>query len=503
MGFYVNKFEHLDGDLVLYQRNLDVASPNAANHRKPKWYMKLKIGGGKKPIDRSTKLTVYEEAYAFARKEYDRLRNAVSLGHTLKDFTFEQHWNEWYQRQLNNRVWRESRARWHKMYAERYFKAYFRNADGTSMLLNQITPTFAHGYWDWRIAYWSSHQGEKLKTYNPKRQKAKTSTTHNAKPAPSKKTLEMEQTALNQIFFDARERGRLQQVFKLKSPRSNQPHVRRPHFEIKDEYKRLTSALRSYRGCTGPFAKDHVNVWHRLQRQQLYHFVMFSLNSGLRVGECREMRWKDIRFDQGDGAEGEKIAVVTVRKATKKGQNRDVQTQPTANKTLKEWREKSPSNGENDLVWFGQKKDDDGKAMPFSNLNKSFQNFLVRVAVPEQEHGMLYNKEGEKRSLYSLRHTYATMRREIGNVDYDDLALNMGCSRVQLEKHYGQSDSHSRRADITKVIRTGAKSEKSAKPEVAAEGMDALLMTAMQQYKSGKIDQATFMAVMDMGKVKA
>lgn len=95
MGFYVNRIEHLDGDLILYQRNLDVASPNAANHRKPKWYMQLKIGGGKKPINRSTKLTAYEEAYTFARKEYDRLRNAVSLGHTLEDYTFEQHWDDW------------------------------------------------------------------------------------------------------------------------------------------------------------------------------------------------------------------------------------------------------------------------------------------------------------------------------------------------------------------------------------------------------------------------
>jgi hypothetical protein len=38
-----------------------------------------------------------------------------------------------------------------------------------------------------------------------------------------------------------------------------------------------------------------------------------------------------------------------------------VQTQPSANKTLKEWRSKTPYARENDLVWFGQQKADDGK----------------------------------------------------------------------------------------------------------------------------------------------
>jgi hypothetical protein len=91
MAFYENKVELLGGDLILYQRNLATAVPNAKSHRKPNWYMKLRIGP-RKFIDRSTGLKIYEDAYAFARKEYDRLSNAVALGHTLDDFTFEKHW---------------------------------------------------------------------------------------------------------------------------------------------------------------------------------------------------------------------------------------------------------------------------------------------------------------------------------------------------------------------------------------------------------------------------
>lgn len=488
MAYYENRMEHLDGDLILYQRNLATAVPNVKSHRKPKWYMKLRLGP-RKFVNRSTGLTIYEDAYAFARKEYDRLSNAVALGHTLEDFTFEKHWEDWYQRNLNNRTWLPDRQRWHKNQAARYYKAYFRYADGTSMRLNDITPIFAHAYWDWRISYWSTQRGEKLSDYNPKRRRAKTVSTHNAAKVPSKKTLQMDQTALNQIFHDARERGRIQQVFKLKPPADSRPHNRRPHFEL-DEHRSMTAYLRSYRDVKGHFKSDKVNAWHKMQRTQLYHFVIFMLNSGLRVGEAREMRWRDISFDQQNSEGTEPICVVGVRKATKTSQNRDVQTQPNANKTLKEWKDKSPYTGDNDLVWFGQQKADDGKPKPFSNLNKSFQLFLSRLPIKEATDGLLYNKENEKRSLYSLRHTYATMRRSHG-VEYPDLALNMGCRREQLEKHYDHSTSNSRRSNIVKVTPKA----KAAAP-VATDMNDPFLLEAIKRFQAGQIDKETLLALL-------
>ena len=494
MAYYENKVELLGGDLILYQRNLATAVPNVKSHRKPKWYMKLRIGP-RKFVNRSTGLTIYEEAYAFARDEYDRLRNAVKLGHTLEDFTFEKHWDDWYQRNLNNGTWRPDRQRWHKNLANRYFKAYFRNSDGTSMRLNDISPIFAHAYWDWRISYWSTQQGEKLSDYNPKRRKAKTISTHNAVKVPSKKTLQMEQSALNQIFHDARERGRLQQVFKLKSPTDSRPHNRRPHFEP-DEHSSMTAYLRSYRNVNGHFKKDRVNAWHKLQRAQLYHFVIFMLNSGLRVGESREMRWRDIQFDVENPEHGDAICVVGVRKATKTSQNRDVQTQPNANKTLKEWRGKSPYAGDNDHVWFGQQKAD-SPPKPFTNLNKSFQSFLARIPVKGAKDGLLYSKENEKRSLYSLRHTYATIRREHG-VEYPDLALNMGCKREQLAKHYDHSTSNTRRPNIVQVKRKA----KAAAP-VATDTSDPFLLEAMKRFQAGQIDKETLFALLKPTETKS
>jgi hypothetical protein len=100
VAYYENKKVHFGGDLILYQRNLNVAVQNAKSHRPAKWYMKMRINGHKKPIDRSTKISNYEDAYEYAKGELLRLQQAKKLGHTLDNYTFEQHWNDWFKRQL-------------------------------------------------------------------------------------------------------------------------------------------------------------------------------------------------------------------------------------------------------------------------------------------------------------------------------------------------------------------------------------------------------------------
>lgn len=65
MAFYEDRVEHFGGVLVLFKRNLAVAVAvtDAKSNRKRAWYMRLKKGGRKGYITRSTKLTTYEDAY--------------------------------------------------------------------------------------------------------------------------------------------------------------------------------------------------------------------------------------------------------------------------------------------------------------------------------------------------------------------------------------------------------------------------------------------------------
>jgi len=87
---------------VLFLRNLFVAVPDVQQHRPRTWYMRLKIGGRKGYVTRSTKLSVYEDAYEYAKGELLRLQQAARLGHSLKEVTFEEHWKEWHARTVRN-----------------------------------------------------------------------------------------------------------------------------------------------------------------------------------------------------------------------------------------------------------------------------------------------------------------------------------------------------------------------------------------------------------------
>ena len=54
--------------LCCLSATLAVAVPNAKTHRRANWYMRLKIGGRKGYVTRSTKLTIYEDAYEYAKE---------------------------------------------------------------------------------------------------------------------------------------------------------------------------------------------------------------------------------------------------------------------------------------------------------------------------------------------------------------------------------------------------------------------------------------------------
>ena len=67
--------------------------------------MRLKIGGRKVNLTRSTKLTMYENASEFAKSDLLRLQQAVRLEHSFDEYTFEKHWNDWHERNMRNGTW--------------------------------------------------------------------------------------------------------------------------------------------------------------------------------------------------------------------------------------------------------------------------------------------------------------------------------------------------------------------------------------------------------------
>ena len=191
----------------------------------------------------------------------------------------------------------------------------------------------------------------------------------------------MEQSALNQIFYDAFESGRIQQVFKLKAPSVGNKDSQHASF-TEEEYNVLTRYLLSYRDNIGIFKGTNVHKMHILQRQQMYYLILFIANSGLRVGEVRELTWQDIKFDND-----KLIAEIRLSQNTKTKKVCNVQTQPSANTSLKKWKEITPFN----------------KQKQFTDLNKTFKTILKKIPYNDREEGLLNDADGKRRSSYSLR----------------------------------------------------------------------------------------------------
>ena len=497
MAFYLNKREFHDGKLTLYQRNLDVANPTTKNHKAPNWYYKVKLEGAKAvTINKSTKLSSYEDAYAYASQEYQRLFNLHSLGKTLEDWTFEQHWEDWYKRSLRQNIWGQKRQNWHYNLFTLYFCRYFVRK-GKSIALRDLDDAFANAYFDWRLNFWHDEENQKLVAHNPKRRRAANKTTRNYALTPSYKTLQMEQSALNQIFFDAAKNGRTQQVLRFKAPKTynrngNQARgaSRRPNFEDA-EYTSLIRNLRSYKDCVGVFKPVRINESHKRQRTQLYYFILFLSNSGLRVGEAREMRWMDCKLDLEGGWEDKLIAEVYVRENTKTG-SREVQTMAGGNDALKNWKAYSQHTNPDDFVWGVPDKENNWRQ--FVDLNQSFKTVLKAIPFEGRKDGLLYcARTGDRRSLYSLRHQYATMR--LGQkVRIETLAPNMGTSTKMIMDHYNHLLTAQNRDELTQITRR----KKIANPSDLAD--DGFVSEALERFKRGELSQAALTEILGIRK---
>ena len=55
-----------------------------------------------------------------------------------------------------------------------------------------------------------------------------------------------------------------------------------------------------------------------------------------------------------------------------------------------------------------------------------------------RDSGLEKNSEGQTRTLYSLRHTYATLELLENSTDIHTLAKQMGNSAIMIERHYSK-----------------------------------------------------------------
>ncbi|MDC3347869.1 tyrosine-type recombinase/integrase [Paracoccaceae bacterium] len=431
MSTYDNHTWVIPEKVMIYQRN-----------GSPKFQMRLKLPDRAGYVVRSTKQTVEEKAADVARHEYATLVYKVENNLDIQEYDFARLYKTWWDREKTSKS--ESRSKYIEGTVNRYFVGYFQE-HLKKKSLTSLTDLDFEDYWAWRKNYWLSEQGASNLQRASRRRNNLANHRHSKKgnvaKVPSTKTLQMEQSLLKQIFWWAHRRGIIQRQPYIKAPkdanRKNLDVARRPTFNL-EEYRILYTHMRAWvqgekMGTqprkNGRFGKTQTVVkrphkLHIFQRELIRNYILFMANSGLRPNEARQLRWRDIR----ENADGTKY--LYIRPTTKTGE-RDTYPLQHTYKYLERLKKQTEYYGPDDLV-FGSR---DGK--PVENFGKTFKKILMDC-------GILEDDLGRERTIYSLRHFYATQRllSKTKKMPMEVLAQNMGTSPKMVFEHYRHLSTH-------------------------------------------------------------
>lgn len=235
-------------------------------------------------------------------------------------------------------------------------------------------------------------------------------------------TISTHNSALNRIFDAAMERGYMtkSQVPELKNKGAKSE--RRPDFTI-DEYRQLIRYMRNWikQGRGGK------STW---MRELLRDYVLILANTGMRHGtESYSLKWKHISFFE---EKGRQYLLMSVNGKT--GQ-RELVARHNVVAYLQRIHQRTDDIKDlsfDDLIRKGVDKEifrlPDGSMT--KSLAQTFEELLKEASL------LIDRKTDQARTLYSLRHTYATLGLVYAGMDIHLLAAQMGTSVAMIEKHY-------------------------------------------------------------------
>src|ERR1700674_147693 len=237
---------------------------------------------------------------------------------------------------------------------------------------------------------------------------------------PSRSTLHQEIVCLRQVLKTAIRHGWLQHLPDLSEPfRSSEKISHRAWFSP-EEYRTLYQATRER-------AQNPKRVRYRWEYEQLHDYVLFMANTGLRPDEAARLEYRDVKIVKDD-ATGETILEIEVR--GKRG--------------------------------VGYCKSTTGAVVPFQRLKKRNTPQPTDRLFPKTHHellntildeeGLKFDREGNRRTAYSLRHTYVCLRLMEG-ADIYQIAKNCRTSVEMIEKYYAAHIKTSLDAAAINVMR--------------------------------------------------
>jgi integrase len=165
-------------------------------------------------------------------------------------------------------------------------------------------------------------------------------------------------------------------------------------------------------------------------RHMLRAYILFLVNTGLRVGEARHLKWGDL--EERVNKLGRRVVTVYVTHShSKVKKTRTAVGRYTALRALERWKEHMDSVGEEwnkDTYIFCN-----DKGHPINDFREGF-NSVIREA------GVETDRDGNKLTVYSLRHSYITFRIQFAkHLSIYSLAQNCGTSVQMIEQFYSDT----------------------------------------------------------------
>ena len=374
-----------DGEIYLFVRG---------DYKKPTWFCRIKVPGMLGYVSRSTRTTDEHLAFKFADNLYHQHLVKVLGG------------------QVSNGLKITAGI---DRYIERFEPDVKQSVQYRILLLKRVKPLIGRQTFDDLTTATISKLTDDLRK-----------ATKSGSMSPN--TVKRIYNDLRHFFRWCVEEGLLKEIPKF--PRINGEKSRRPHFNDV-EWRKITRHLRE-------FAKVE-NRKTRRDRKMLVNYVLILANTGIRVGEARTLKWRDIR--EVDGGTGKpKNVVLTVNGKT--GIREVVSRTPDVKIYFRRIRDLRIEEMDGDSLTpdglvFCHK---DGSAI--GSFKKSFQTLLKAC-------NLVNDSFGRPRTVYSLRHTYATFRLHEA-VNHYTLSRNMGTSVQMLEQYYGHTSNLTMSEELTK-----------------------------------------------------